>query len=393
MKRTVCILLTFLMLFSLAACGASDNGAVKAKDISEDALYGDWYDVDTFALLTLSKSGEASMESRSAQAPWSLKGGTIQCLLVSPDYPNVKSSNDGSLTVQRQDGVLRLTNDKYCFMRFSDLPMTELAFGETGSDEDVELTLEEVAFLRALPDALAGKVKGLGAKGNTALEEGQLYAAITYQLMNRSKSTITVGDYNRLLRLIIEYGDGYLFTSEDQDATYFTDGTNVAVHYDYASNNALELQPLQTKTITTYIRCPELVGMDEDAPLAIDFLTFGDDGARYYRYADVREHVSISYPVAAADVESVICAHTWTYYNPTAGTTGYMTFYPGGTGVTSVQDYDFDMTWTNDGALVTQKYSYSGTNFAATLELIYNNGAYELHNVEHPETIWSQVLD
>lgn len=92
---------------------------------------------------------------------------------------------------------------------------------------------------------------------------------------------------------------------------------------------------------------------------------------------------------AKPDPAEVITSVKWTYKNPKTNTVGTQTFTPDGKGSLNGSGQNFKMNWEikEDGTLYTS-FSMNGKKYSSTYEIVENNGEYELHNVDHPDTIW-----
>ncbi len=56
-----------------------------------------------------------------------------------------------------------------------------------------------------------------------------------------------LGDYYNLLRVYLDYADGYLYSTDDSNYCYFFDGTSLSGYNDFFVGDAIEVQPLEKK--------------------------------------------------------------------------------------------------------------------------------------------------
>ncbi len=299
------IMLSAVMALSVCACGGGAKPAetmsettttaeVKAETIeeaktdtsnitliSEDELLGEWKELQSFNTLYLEKDKakySSSTSSNVAVGPWKLNGNTfsLNTSLIKDDF-KINIDND----------VVSIENDNYCFMRFDEIPMEILSLSDTGQDDVISLTLDEIKFETALPDDIMKRLKGWGVEyGEKALlDEGQVYACLVYELSNNSKNNIQIGDYYNRFRIYLDYNNGFIFSTDDSNYSYYTDGTNLCGYDGRGLGDDLILQPLQTKTITTYLRCSDKLLDDKDSSLKVIFVSLlGESGAEYYKY-------------------------------------------------------------------------------------------------------------
>lgn len=276
MKNVISFILVLCLLVPLGICGALAGGEAAA-----DELMGEWIDVDTASVLTLSAEGEAEfVGAQNGHGLWKTAEDGIAVAAGSVKLEDV-------LQPTEENGAVSLVGGPWHFVRPSDLPMQELALGETGKDDAISITLDSVGFADGLPQEVFDRVNGWGRNygEDAVLDEGQVYACVTYTIQNVSKNTIKVGDHEHLLEIALDYDDGYIFSTEEEASDYFVVSSSEMTMYEKdMSIEKIEIQPLSSKTITTYIRCPALVGTEDAAPLDVIFLSHYNPAVAYYRF-------------------------------------------------------------------------------------------------------------
>lgn len=257
----------------------SDESA--EEDVATDELLGEWIDIDTASVLTLTEEGDAEfVGSQTGSGFWKTAENGIAVGAGSVNLEDV-------LQPTEENGAISLIGGPWHFVRPSDLPMQEFTIGETGEDDTISVTLVDVQFVDSLPLEIYNKVKSMGREygEETILGEGQVYACVTYTIQNVSKSTITLGDHDHCLEIALDYDDGYIYSTEDESADYFVaSSSDLSVYYKDVGTDAIEIQALSSKTINTYIRCPERVGSNEAAQLDVIFLSLYNPSVQYYRF-------------------------------------------------------------------------------------------------------------
>ena len=238
----------------------SELQAQDSNAVSEDELFGNWREIHTFNNLYLEKGSGTYSSQYEAGVLWSVNNGTL-------------SLNSGSLkgdfNIISSGDKLYFENDEYCFKRLEDLTTDTHLLSDIVSDNTISIKLNELSFEESLPEEHFNKLSdwGINYGEESNLEEGQVYARLTYELTNNSKTNIQIGDYYNRLRIYIDYNDGFLFSTDDSNYSYCFDGENPAGYNGVGLGDDIIVQPLQTKNITTYLRCSEKLLTDEKSSL------------------------------------------------------------------------------------------------------------------------------
>lgn len=273
MKRITALAMAISILLATCFCGT----ALAAADLTEADFAGEWIDVTTGYTLIFSSGYKAEFHKRS-NTSWN--SGTCEYNDgVLYDIPGM----DGTLSVKMEDGVVSLENDEYCFKRFADMPMTELALGEKGSDDRIEIAVESVEFVDDVPNKVY--IDHGGYTDYISPHDGEVYACVTYTITNINKAALSIGGLDHSLKYVLDYDDGFLFTtSNDNPEVLVADEASSICMSSSLSGQEVSLQPLASKTLSFYFRCPEAVANNADKTLDVVIVSYYDVVPTYYKW-------------------------------------------------------------------------------------------------------------
>jgi hypothetical protein len=248
-------------------------------EYSEEDFYGTWMDLATTYTLNLSKGAAEFVGRYIASGDWKYEGKSLDV------GTGILS---GELSISKdENGAIVLENDEYRLMRLNEIPMSNLSVGESGSDDTIKVTLINFAFSETLADDVANSdlfSVNPSIVSDASLEDGQVYACMNFEIQNNSKETITIGDYHHYLELILNYDNGYFYSTEDEATDVFTDGTTVTTYTKDCSDQSIEIQPLASKEVTVYMKCPVLISDETETPLNVIAISLFDGTASYFNY-------------------------------------------------------------------------------------------------------------
>lgn len=283
MKKYLAILLLVLICFSLCACGGGtsteNSNSNRFQSITESELLGEWYEVKSADRLVLGSDGTLEYyrdNGISQSGTWNLNDGII-------DANNAYINSD--LIVEKTNGIITLKNDEYTFMQWSELPKDELSIGESGQKENIKFTLTNIEFTTEMPEAMAVSPFNANEKEGFALSDGMTYAKISIDILNMSKLEINVPDLSLDLDVIINYNNGFVYATHDNQNTYFATDSDYVIHEGIGGQRGsdIQIQPLQQKSIDVYIPCPEIIAID-DSPLTVGIISHYDVEIYYCEY-------------------------------------------------------------------------------------------------------------
>ena len=283
MKKYFTLLLVAVMCFSLVACGGdigAASGSNKAQSVTDADLVGEWYDVKSADRLVLNSDGSLDYYRNnlmSQPGSWKLNDGII-------DANNVYIDSD--LSVESANGNLSLTNDEHTFMQWNGLPKDELSVGDSGQKENIKFTLTDVTFTEEMPNSLATSVWKNDIE-EFPLQDGMTYAKISLNIVNMSKQEINIPETTLKLDVILNYNNGFIYATHDNQKSYFATDTEYVIHNCIGGQTGsdIQIQPLQEKTIEIYIPCPELIANDDSAPLTVGIISHYDTEIYYCEYS------------------------------------------------------------------------------------------------------------
>ena len=260
---------------------SSETEKVNEENVkpNTEELIGDWYEVNTFYILSLTDDGRGTYKKGyDAELNWETNTNGI--LLVGGDWTR------SQLNLVEEDGCKKLTDANHTFVRFKDIPATVLDEDNTGSDSSISIKYDGYEFCDELPKDMRDKISSWSseyAKG-AELEDGQKYIAISFTLENLSKDKLIIGDSDHNLDIFVDYDDGFLFNtladSYDTPYTYFSDGNEYCAS-SKACIGEINILPLTKKTITVYIRCASTMA-ETNAPITALFISHMDSTIKYY---------------------------------------------------------------------------------------------------------------
>lgn len=296
MKKILALLLAAVICLSLVACGG-DAGATNGNDkprsvtdadlvgegddtksaeklvlnsendktqsVTDAELVGEWYEVKSANRLVL--HGDGSLKYKAQPGDWKLSNGVID---VSNIYIDCK------LTVVFEKGSLSLQNDELTFMQWSDLPKNKLSVGDGGQKENIKITLTNVSFSTETPDAILNSAFRQHVE-EFVPQDGMTYAKVSVDIANMSKREINIPGFPMMLDVILDYNDGFLYATHDNQTSFFVTDTDYKICYgnETAKGYDISIQPLQEKSIDIYIPCPELIANDDSAPLTVGIIS------------------------------------------------------------------------------------------------------------------------
>lgn len=279
MKKMISLLLMITVILSLCACGnnnpgtgnASGNSNSSGNSISESDLADEWFEIKTAKRLILKNNGDIeSYKSVLAQpGSWSLNGNTIE--LNSVDFL-------GEYEVVVDKGAVSLVNDSYTFMKWTDLPKIQMGIGEKGEAGGISITMNDLEYFDTLPSKIvnSGTYNAWGNANEHALGNGMIYAKISFDICNMSKSEIEIGS-KRGFFTFLDYDNGFRFASYDDAACYYVSDDNIVISYsNQGVGSYIPVKPLETKSFDIYIECSEKVSTDTDASLFVGFISAFD---------------------------------------------------------------------------------------------------------------------
>ena len=258
------------------------NNTFDSVKLNVEDFVGDWRDINSFGLITLNGDGSGNYRNGTYQAVLSWEIGTGELIVTGGEWV------EDPFSIEAEEGIVKMICDNYCFMRFSDIPMIEQELNEEVSDGEVSITLKSVEFVNNIPDELYNKLKSWGREygEESILEDGQVYACVNFQFVNNGKNSVVVGDFNNLLRVYLDYADGYLYSTDDSYYSYYYDGTSFSGYKETCLGKGIEVQPLQKKDVTVYLRCSEVVSTDTESPINIIFISScNPESIGYFRYS------------------------------------------------------------------------------------------------------------
>ena len=279
MKKILAILLSVLLCFTLCACGGG-SGNNKNQSVTESDLIGEWYDVKSADRVVF--NSDSSLEyyrnnGRSQSGSWKLNDSII-------DVNNVYIDSD--LTIEINKGIIILKNDEYTFMQWNDIPKDKLSVGDSGQKENIKLTLNNVTFTTEMPNSLLNSV-WTNDKEEFVLQKGMTYAKISISILNMSKQEINVPDINLKLDVLLNYNNGFVFATHDNQKSFFATDTDYVIHSEpgVQTGNDIQIQPLQEESFEIYIPCSEVVANDKSAPLTVGIISHYDTEIYYCEYS------------------------------------------------------------------------------------------------------------
>ena len=283
MKKFIALLLVAVMCISLASCGGDTgtaSGNNNVQSVTDAELVGEWYDVKSADRLVLNSDGSLDYYRNnlmSQPGSWKLSNGVI-------DANNVYIDSD--LTVVSEKGSLSLQNDEYTFMQWSGLPKDELSVGDSGQKENIKFTLTDVTFTEEMPISLATSVWKNDIE-EFPPQDGMTYAKISINIVNMSKQEINIPETTLKLDVILNYNNGFIYATHDNQKSYFATDTEYVIHNGIGGQTGsdIQIQPLQEKTIEIYIPCPELIANDDSAPLTVGIISHYDTEIYYCEYS------------------------------------------------------------------------------------------------------------
>ncbi len=246
-------------------------------EYTESDFIGTWYDVRTAQRLVVNGDKTFSHSFSALEQPgyWSIEDGIF-------DVRSSTIRND--LMVISTDGVISLENVEYKFMRWEDLPKEELSIGEIGKGTNLSIKLKQVSFVDSLPSKIekSGTYKSYGNKIINPLDEGMVYAVISFDVINMSKNEIKIADF--VDDEILDY-KGFLYATYDKTAYFCVSGNSIAILEDNRGVDlGIPVQPLQTRSFDVLIECPKIVETDKESPLHVRFITMFELPVCYFDY-------------------------------------------------------------------------------------------------------------
>ena len=265
MKRVVTVLVCGA-LSAICTCGI--------VFASEEDLYGKWVDLNSGSELTLESSWYSINKHNIATSSWWEQTGNTICLHGDPQQ---------TLDIVTADDITSLSNDTCSYYRMEDLPAPELSVDEQGECGDVLFSVKNVEFTRELPENVYSILRY--KSDELELDDGQVYISATYELTNNSNLPIIVGSVDHNVELTVIYDDGFLFSTEDEATDIFASDDTANLYYNRGSyGNPIEVQPLSTKKVSTFIKVPEVLESNAETPLNIMFGLFFNEKAQLYKY-------------------------------------------------------------------------------------------------------------
>ena len=282
MKKILVLLLAVLLCFSLCACGGENKTENnKTQQVNESELLGEWYEVKSADRLVLNSDGSLDYYKNNSFAQpghWELNGGVINA-------NNTYIYN--GLSIEYKNGTLCLKNDECTFLRWSELPKEKLTVGDSGQKENVGFTLKGIEFTTEIPDCMLNRWGNTYEIEGFVLPDGMTYAKISIDVLNMSKLEINIPDTNLDLDVILNYNNGFIYATHDNQNSYFTTDTDYVIHEGIGGQRGtdIQIQPLQTKSLDIYIPCPELIANDENSPLSVGIISHYDTEIYYCEYS------------------------------------------------------------------------------------------------------------
>ena len=289
MKKMISLLLIITVFLSLCACGNDSSGTggvseISGGSISDSDLVDEWFEVKTAKRLVLKSNGdiESYKNVNLMSGNWALKDNNVE--MNSMDY-------GGSYEVIADNGGISLANDTYTFMKWTDLPKIKMGLGEKGESGGISLTVNNLEFLDALPSEIinSSSYSGWGNADENVLGDGMVYAKISIDVCNLSKSEIELGNYYNSFDTFLDYANGFRFATYGENACYYVSGEQIAIVYNVNAsvNPDIPIAPLETKSFDIYIECPEKISSDNDSPLFIGFIAVFEGEPGFFE-VDVR---------------------------------------------------------------------------------------------------------
>ena len=285
MKKSISLLLAIVLIVSLfAACGKGggdadpESKAAKGK-ITADDLVGDWYMQSNAEKVTFDKDGRYTHYGFTQYyGDWEING----------DKVVLTSELKGEWEIGKANKSVCLQKEGETLLHWEDLPWNSLSLNDTADDGTVQLKLDSVTFENSIsrPAGMGDIVWDIFSDEIEPLSSGTVYAKIDFTVNNISKNEI-VFDTERKCDFVVNYKDGFLFTTNSEATCYYIMGENYCILETSSSgkiHGAVSVQPLTSQQITLYIPCSEMVSTDTSSPLHVQFFhAFGTD-AQYFDF-------------------------------------------------------------------------------------------------------------
>lgn len=322
MKKAITILLAIVLVLSLAACGggsattntpaATETPETPAptteptpeptpepvdqvisenneQEISESDLFGDWFLMSTSESITINSDGSLIYYKNGFEnyGEWSIADGKV----------HISNVLNGDWAPSNEEGTICLTKDSEKIVRWESLPWLPLAIRNTADDGVVNVVLDQYRFTETIErpegmDDIWYNILSSDVERNP-LGNNMIYLKLDYTVTNMGRSELLVGDIDRKGDWFLDYNDGFIYSTRDNSGAYFISGND----YTYvkplaADGNAIPIQPLETKKITTYIKCPALIMSASESLLKINFVSQYSNKTQYFSYCDLLEDTS-----------------------------------------------------------------------------------------------------
>ena len=291
-KRVLISVSVLLLVVVFASCGksaketginnasGSDAKTDKGNEITAEVLSGDWYRQVNKNRITFQKDGtytEIDKTGTSSSGGWSIRENKLVLSWLRESEWEFGEKN-GHTILEKEDDKL---------VHWEDLPWQALSLNETANDGVVQFVLEQVRFTDTIekPEEMEKTIWGILERDMDPLGDDMIYAKLDFHATNTGKTEVEFGDIDRRCELILNYNNGYLFSSWSNAAACFIMGNNFSIVKEYGttSSGSITVQPLGTQSATVYIPCSKQVASDTESLHVQYFTTFGED-AQYFDY-------------------------------------------------------------------------------------------------------------
>ena len=130
-----------------------------------------------------------------------------------------------------------------------------------------------VAYCDQLPQSFksSSSYSVCGFKEELILNESQVYAAIQFDVTNKTGTEMKIADIHDDFLVELVYDDQYVYSPDSGSWCFFQAGAKDALVSDMASLGVVYLAPLSSETVTVYIPCSRMVSENTEKNLSVVF--------------------------------------------------------------------------------------------------------------------------
>lgn len=110
-----------------------------------------------------------------------------------------------------------------------------------------------------------------GFKEDLVLNESQVYAAIQFDVTNKTGTEMKIADIHDDFLVELVFDDQYVYSPDSGAWCFFQAGAEDALVSDMASLGAVRLAPLSSAAVTVYIPCARAVAEETEKNLSVVF--------------------------------------------------------------------------------------------------------------------------